>query len=571
MLVGLFILPAYAAPENIPEAESSGEIITEAVEAETTPSVGEAEDAAAEEPVSEPEEIPAEPDAPTSDGYGVDPIESMLIDAPTDPEITSGTISGTDIQWAVDKSTGVLTVSGTGVLPDYEDVADTPWRDCRAVITKIVLGSGITAIGKNNFRYLPLVSEVSLPDGLITIGEEAFYYDLSLTAIVLPNSVVTIKDSAFKNCHALKNVTFSTALKTIGKDAFCDTSLEAIDLPDGLTYIGETAFLTHSATYTELTLPGSLGAMETTPFADYEKLVTATLKEGITVVPSYFFNVARNLETLNLPSTIEVLGENFILKYLFTDEVEPERRARLKAINVADRDGYDFLGWMDETGALFTSEELCAGAKYTGDLLSTWVRSWEEGTFTDVSATAWYHDAVQVCYQLELMNGMSATTFNPQGAGTRAQTVTILYRLAGEPEVTSTTSFSDVKAGQWYSDAVAWASEAGITTGYPDGTFRPNRAVSRQEFVTLLYRMSVYLELVDENKAWNETAIGGFPDKDSIAGWAKNAEIWSVTVGLQQGSRENDGTIKLRPTSTVTRAELATYLANYCLGEWLDE
>lgn len=566
MLVGLFVLPAYAAPENITEAEPAEEAITETVDAEEALLPNEAEETPAEL-----EEAPAETEVPATDGDTPDPIDEMLAGAPTDPEVTSGAISGTDIQWAVDKATGALTVSGTGVLPDYENFKDTPWWDCRAVITKIVVGPGITAIGKNDFRCLPLNAEISLPDGLITIGQDAFSYNLSLTSIVLPDSVTTIKDSAFKNCHALKNVVFSASLKTIEEDAFCETSLEAINLPDGLTYIGDYAFLSHGATYTELTLPGSLGAMDTTPFVDYEKLVTATLKEGITVVPPYFFNVARNLETLNLPSTIEVLGEEFILKYLFTNEDGQGRQAKLKAINIADRDGYDFAGWLDETGTLFTSEEICAGADYTGDLLATWLRSWTEGTFTDVKPTAWYHDAVQVCYQLELMNGMSATTFKPQGVGTRAQTVTILYRLAGEPEVTSTAAFSDVKAGQWYSDAVAWASEAGITTGYPDGTFRPNRAVSRQEFVTFLYRLSVYLELVEKDAAWSEAVLGDFPDKDRIATWAVNAEAWSVAVGLQQGSRESDGTILLRPASTVTRAELATYLCNYCLGEWLDE
>ncbi|MGM9615446.1 MAG: leucine-rich repeat protein [Oscillospiraceae bacterium] len=570
ILAGLFVLPVYASPESIPEAEPAAEAITETVDAE--PAEPEYVPVEPEEAPAETEESPAEPEeAPVTDGDGIDPIDAVLGDAPEDPEVTSGAISGTDIQWAVDKETGVLTVTGTGVLPDYENFEDTPWRDCRAIIKKIVVSAGITAIGENNFRYLPLVTEVSLPDGLTTIGGYAFYYDLSLTSIVLPDSVTTIKDSAFADCHALKNVTFSKALKTIGKSAFSDAALEAIDLPDGLTYIGESAFFSRYATYTELTLPGSLGAMETVPFTDYDKLVTATLEEGITVVPPYFFYVSYNLKTLNLPSTIEVLGESFINPYFFSLEDDDERKPKLETINVADRDGYDFFGWTDEAGMFFTSEEICAGAEYTGNLYSTWLRSWTEGMFTDVRSAAWYHDAVQICYQLELMNGMSATTFKPMGSGTRAQTVTILYRLAGEPEVTSSTSFSDVKAGLWYSDAVAWASEVGITTGYPDGTFRPDNAVSRQEFVTFLYRMSVYLELVDKDTAWSEAVLGDFPDKNLIASWALNAEAWSVAVGLQQGSRDSDGIIRLRPTSTVTRAQLATFLFNYCLGEWLEE
>ena len=124
-----------------------------------------------------------------AEGKKKDPIDSLIGDAPLDPEITSGVIEGSNLRWNVDKETGILTVSGAGDMPDFADVLESPdsslpvapWRDCRAVITKIVVEEGITSLGSYAFARLPLVTEVSLPASLTDIGKGAFYYGMSLT------------------------------------------------------------------------------------------------------------------------------------------------------------------------------------------------------------------------------------------------------------------------------------------------------------------------------------------------------------------------------------------------------
>ena len=87
------------------------------------------------------------------------------------------------------------------------------------------------------------------------------------------------------------------------------------------------------------------------------------------------------------------------------------------------------------------------------------------------------------------MNGVDDKNFAPEDAMTRAMFVTVLARLSGDT-LTEQTSFSDVPAGQWYSAAVSWAAENGIVLGYPDGTFAPDKAVSREDAMTLLVRFA---------------------------------------------------------------------------------
>ena len=177
--------------------------------------------------------------------------------------------------------------------------------------------------------------------------------------------------------------------------------------------------------------------------------------------------------------------------------------------------------------------------------------------FTDVAAGAWYADAVQFVYDNELMTGVTATEFGPNVTTSRAMLATILYRLEGEPNVTAA-SFTDVASGMYYTDAVAWASSKGIVTGYGDGTFLPNRAISREEMAAMLYRYASY-------KGYNVTNmkdLGGYSDAGSVSSYAVEALQWATGTGLITDM--GDGT--LTPAGPAVRAQIATILMRF-LGE----
>ena len=175
--------------------------------------------------------------------------------------------------------------------------------------------------------------------------------------------------------------------------------------------------------------------------------------------------------------------------------------------------------------------------------------------FTDVSDTAWYSDAVQYVYEHDMMVGTSSTKFSPDSPTSRGMIVTILHRLEGLPSATGT-AFSDVPAGQWYTDAVAWASANNIVNGYGNGKFGPNDPITREQMAAILYHYAEYKEY--------DTSITGsaitFADGEQVSAYAVDAVNWAIGVGLLQGVGNN----KLSPASGATRAQTATILMRFC-------
>ena len=148
-------------------------------------------------------------------------------------------------------------------------------------------------------------------------------------------------------------------------------------------------------------------------------------------------------------------------------------------------------------------------------------------TFTDAQS-GWYKAAVDFAQASGLMNGMTATEFAPNVTTTRAMVAQVLYRLAGSPTVERTGAFADVAPGAWYYDAMLWASSTGILKGYEDGTYRPARAVSRQEMATILLRMAdvkLGADLVD-------AALAEIADGDSVASWARAGVVFCYLGGI---------------------------------------
>lgn len=177
--------------------------------------------------------------------------------------------------------------------------------------------------------------------------------------------------------------------------------------------------------------------------------------------------------------------------------------------------------------------------------------------FEDVPENAWFRDAVSYVYRNEFMNGTSATTFAPGGSMTRGMLVTVLYRIDGSEPVSDAQRecFDDI-AGAYYTDAVAWAHAHGIVNGVSATRFDPNRIVTRQEAVTIFYRYCVDYNMLGAESGME---LEGFEDKDSVAGFATDAFTWAVTTGLVEGS-VSGGSYYLNPTAKLNRAQAAVLL-----------
>ena len=179
---------------------------------------------------------------------------------------------------------------------------------------------------------------------------------------------------------------------------------------------------------------------------------------------------------------------------------------------------------------------------------------WADGCnpFDDVAPDSWYHDDVSAAFRDRLMNGVSDTLFAPNDTMTRAMLVTVLWRAMGSPGGSSH-SFTDVPAGTWYSDAVAWAAANGIVNGVGDGKFAPNSPITREQFVTILHRLQLSPAC--------EAALP-FADAGAVSPWATSAMCWAVQAGILTGSARPDG-IYLDPAASATRAQAAAILNRY--------
>ena len=173
--------------------------------------------------------------------------------------------------------------------------------------------------------------------------------------------------------------------------------------------------------------------------------------------------------------------------------------------------------------------------------------------FQDLDTGRWYHEYTDYVIAKGLMNGMDETHFAPEGSLTRGMLVTTLYRLAGEPEVAEAATFSDVKAGRYYAEAVAWAEDLGIAKGMTATAFQPEGTVTRQQAATFLYR---YVTEYLEQEAVEGADLTAFADGGKVQDYAKTAMSWAVAEGFFEGY--GDGT--LRPRASLTRAQMAKLL-----------
>ena len=176
-------------------------------------------------------------------------------------------------------------------------------------------------------------------------------------------------------------------------------------------------------------------------------------------------------------------------------------------------------------------------------------------SYNDVKAGDWYANAVNYVTLTGLMNG-TGDGFSPNLAINRGMMVTVLYRMAGSPEVIAENPFTDVPADTWYTDAVIWASENGITAGTSETTFSPTNSLTREQLATFFYRFADF-ENPDPIEITGD--LTGFTDAGQVASYATDAMKWAIGEGLISGTTETT----LSPKATATRAQVATILMRY--------
>ena len=179
--------------------------------------------------------------------------------------------------------------------------------------------------------------------------------------------------------------------------------------------------------------------------------------------------------------------------------------------------------------------------------------------FSDTNINAWYHDGVHYCVANGIMKGVGNDLFKPTATISRAEIVTMLWRLAGEPYVDYYMQFKDVKEGEWYSEAVRFAAAEKIVEGYEDGSFMPNKVMTREEVATVLCRFAKYIGQ-DIDKATEDVNTLSYNDIFDVSEWAKEGIHYCLAVDVIEGYEDEC----IKPQNSLTRAEAATMIYRFC-------
>ena len=354
----------------------------------------------------------------------------------------------------------------------------------------------------------------------ITTNGDTTYYETLQDAVnaVQNNETITLLNDTKENVTVSKAIKFTLAGKEHLKGS----------IAAGSRYSMTTSETNGNTEYTFTYVGGGSSSSISTP-TTYAVNVNAATNGA----------VAADKKTASKGTTVTVTAS-------------PSKGYVVDAVKVVDKDGKDVAVTEKDGKYVFT---MPASAVTVTGAFKAETPAPVALPFTDVKSGNWFYDAVKYAYEQGLMTGTSATTFAPNGTMNRAMIVTVLYRLEKSPAVTGASKFTDVPAGQWYSDAVAWAAANKIVNGYDETTFGPMNAVTREQMAAILFR---YEQVKGLENVTLEENLNRFPDQNKISAYAIPALQWAVGQKIINGNA--DGT--LDPTGTATRAQVAQIFTN---------
>ena len=274
----------------------------------------------------------------------------------------------------------------------------------------------------------------------------------------------------------------------------------------------------------------------------YVNGILTVSRRPVNVGPTYDIEIA-NSENGSVDASLSNASEGSVI----TLTVTPDDGYKLGSITVTDENGDEVSVRRSGNSYRFTMPDSAVRVS------ARFVRDTGALPFNDVNTGDWFYDYVEYVYENGIMDGVDSGVFSPNTATTRGMVVTILYRLAGEPTVRGGNDFADVAENTWYTDPVAWASNAGIVNGTSATTFSPDAPVTREQFAAMLYR---YMDYIGEDVSASAN-LSRYADASSVSPYAEGAMSWAVAEGIINGRTATT----LEPAGNCTRAEVSAMIA----------
>lgn len=475
-----------------------------------------------------------------------------------------------------DDCTKLLTVDYKG---EVTAIGERAFDGCKS-LTKAPIPATVTELGGSAFNGCVALTEVTLPDGVTAVPDACFQGCTALAEMKLPATVTSVGHNSFTGCKALTDVrcygapptvqpagaaehSFEPAIVTIHYNPAMNWTLEADGTWQGYKVSSKGACLHTGYGTSEHTVPATCGAdgcIETVCSNCGEVIATK-------VIPATGEHTWDNGKVTTEPTEKDpgVMTYTCVICGAIKTEVIPATGPHIHDWD----DGVVTTEPTETTPGIRTYTcKSCGKTKTelipaTGPVVCPGDATCPSHRFTDVPGPSrWEHKGIDYCVARGLMAGVGAETFSPNTTSTRAQIVQILYKLSGDTTDYSKyyTPFTDVKRGDWFYNAVAWAYDHDIVKGTGEHTFSPDAAIQREQMALILYG---YAAKYAPSCLGGAVPIGSFPDAGSVSNWAYAAMSWAVGNGLISGS-ESNGVSYLMPKSSATRAQVSAIMMRFC-------
>ena len=476
--------------------------------------------------------------------------------------VASGTCGaegdGSNLTWTLD-SEGVLTISGSGGMHDYDGPSSPPWYRSRSMVKSAVIADGVTSIGEWAFFGCGSLTSVTIPNSVTSIGRYAFYYCTSLTSVTIPDSVTSIGWLAFNGCTSLTSVTIPDGVTIINDAVFngC-TSLTSVTIPDSVTSIGGSAFY-NCTSLTDVYYAGSEAQWKAISISSTENddLLTANIHYN------YVSHTHSYKDVVTAPTCTEKghtthtcsCGDSYVDTY--TDPLGHDLKDDAAVAATCTTAGTtagkhctrcDYKEGMETIAALghdlkddaavaatcttagTTAGKHCTRCDYKEGMetIAALGHAWDEGMVTKEATETTQGSMTYTC--------------------TRCQaTKRDILPASG---LVATAVYNDVKNDtSWFYPGVQYCLSYGLMSGMGNGSFAPGEYTTRAQVAQILY-----------NLHGNPEVSGGTPFTDVPEGaWYQKAVTWAHSVGIVNGVTATT----FSPNANITRQDFVLMLMRY--------
>ena len=476
--------------------------------------------------------------------------------------VASGTCGaegdGSNLTWTLD-SEGVLTISGSGGMHDYDGPSSPPWYRSRSMVKSAVIADGVTSIGEWAFFGCGSLTSVTIPNSVTSIGRYAFYYCTSLTSVTIPDSVTSIGWLAFNGCTSLTSVTIPDGVTIINDAVFngC-TSLTSVTIPDSVTSIGGSAFynctsltdvyyagseaqwkaisisstgnddlLTANIHYNYVSHTHSYKDVVTAPTCTEKGHTTHTCSCGDSYVDTYTDPLGHDLkDDAAVAATCTTAGTTAGKHCTRCDYKEGMETIAPLGHDLKD----DAAVAATCTTAGTTAGKHCTRCDYKEGMetIAALGHAWDEGMVTKEATETTQGSMTYTC--------------------TRCQaTKRDILPASG---LVATAVYNDVKNDtSWFYPGVQYCLSYGLMSGMGNGSFAPGEYTTRAQVAQILY-----------NLHGNPEVSGGTPFTDVPEGaWYQKAVTWAHSVGIVNGVTATT----FSPNANITRQDFVLMLMRY--------